>query len=106
MFGRHAMAVAGLLDYGFKMLRFDAARQVRRDSRQLQLYFRRSSRLARVAPGEDDVLHPVATQAFRALFPQHPRDGVDDVALAATVGTDDGGDALVEGQLGAIWESS
>ena len=57
-------------------------------------------------PLEDHVLHALAAQALGALLAEHPRDGVDDVALAAAVGADDGGDAGVEGELGAIGESS
>jgi hypothetical protein len=60
--------------------------------------------LARIAAAEDDVLHPVATQALRALLTEHPGDGVRHVALAAPVGADDGGDAMVEGQLRAVGE--
>ena len=60
--------------------------------------------LAGVAAAEDDVLHLVAAQALGALLAKHPGDGVGDVALAAAVGADDGGDATVEGQLGAIGE--
>ena len=48
------------------------------------------------APGEDEVLHPGAAQRVRALLPQHPADSLTEVALAAAVGTDDGGDAGME----------
>src|ERR1700674_1641129 len=69
---------------------------------ELQPHFGGSGRLARVAPAEDDVFHLVAAQALRALLPHYPRDGVGDVALAAPVRADDGGHALVEGQLRTI----
>ena len=44
-----------------------------------------AGRLSRVAAVEDDVFHPVAAQALGALLAEHPRDGVGDVALAASV---------------------
>src|SRR6202011_2768927 len=59
-------------------------------------------RLARVAGAEDDSFHLLAAQAFRALLAHHPRDGVGDVALAASVGADNRGHPLVEGQLGPV----
>ena len=61
--------------------------------------------LAGVAASENHVLHAVAAQALRALLAEDPGQRVHDVALAATVGPDDGGDALVEGELGAIWKT-
>src|SRR5258707_5467092 len=67
---------------------------------QADLGGRRS--LADVAPVRDDVFHLVSAQALRALLAHHPRDGVGDLALAAPVGADDGGHALVEGELRAI----
>jgi len=69
---------------------------------QLELHFRGGRRFPRIAAVEDDVFHPLAAKALRALLTQHPGDGVDDVALAAAVGADDGGDAAIEGQVGAI----
>src|SRR5262245_31934128 len=74
----------------------------KRESRQAEAYFRRRTRLARVATAENDVLHFVAAQALGALFAKHPRDGVGHVALAASVGTDNRGDALVKGELRPI----
>jgi hypothetical protein len=41
----------------------------------------------------------LAAQALGALLAEHPRDRVDNVALAASVGTDDRRDAGVEGKL-------
>ena len=78
------------------------ARHARRDAAQLQPHFGRAGRLARVAAAEDHVLHAVAAQALGALLAEHPGQRVDDVALAAAVRPDDGGDALFEGQLGPI----
>ena len=69
---------------------------------EAQPHFGGRGRLARVAAAEDHVFHLLAAQALGALLAHHPGDGVGDVALAAAVRADDGGDALVEGQLGAI----
>src|SRR5690606_16788782 len=46
---------------------------------------------ARVRAFEDDVLHLAAAKRLGALLAQHPADGVGDVALSATVGTDNRG---------------
>ena len=62
------------------------------------------ARLAGVAPVENHVFHLVAAQALGALFTEDPGNGVGDVALAASIGTDDGGDTLIEGELRAIGE--
>ena len=69
---------------------------------EFQSHLGRGRRLAGLAPAENDVLHPLATQALGALLTEHPRDGIDDVALAAAVRADDGGDALVESEFGAL----
>jgi len=45
---------------------------------------------------EDDVVHLLAAQCLDPLFPHDPADGVDDIALAAAVGTDDGADPFSE----------
>ena len=50
-----------------------------------------------VAAAEDHVLHPLATETARTLLSEHPRDGVDDIALAAAVRTHDGRDTAVKG---------
>ncbi len=80
-------------------------RDPRRDARQLQPDFRRAGRFPRIAASEDHVLHAIAAQALGALFPEHPRQRVDDVALAAAVRADDRGDTIVERQLGSIWKT-
>ena len=80
------------------------AAQDLQDAAETQPDFGRGRRLARVAAVEDDVLHLLAAQALGALLAHHPRDGVGDVALAAAVGPDDGGDAFVEGQFRAVGE--
>ena len=59
-------------------------------------------RLARVAAAENQVLHAVAAQAAGALLAEHPRQRVDDVALAAAVRADNRRHALLEGQLRAV----
>jgi len=43
--------------------------------------------------GEDDVHHVGAAEGLSALFAENPGDAVEDVGLAATVGSDDHGDA-------------
>ena len=73
-----------------------------RQSRQAQAHLGGGAGLAGIAAVEDDVFHLLAAQALGALLAEHPRNGVGDVALAAAVGADDGGDALVEGQLRAV----
>ena len=73
-------------------------------SAELQLHFGRRRRLARVAAAEDDIFHLVATQALGALFAHDPRDRVGDVALAAAVGADDGGHAVIERELRPVRE--
>src|SRR5262245_65425959 len=55
-----------------------------------------SGRLPRVAAVEDDILHPIAAKAFRTLLTHDPRDRVGDVALAATIGSDDCSDNFGE----------
>ena len=42
---------------------------------------------------EDDVRHVFAAQTLRALFAQHPFDGVDDVRFSGPVGANDDGDS-------------
>ena len=72
------------------------------EAAETQPHFGGRRRLARVAAAEDDVFHPLATQALGALLAHDPRDGVGDVALAAPVRPDDGRHALVEGEFGAV----
>src|SRR4029453_9292979 len=62
-------------------------------------------RLARVTAGEDHVLHVFAAQGLGALLAKHPGDRVDHVALAATVGTDNGRDPFIEREFGSIREA-
>jgi len=73
-----------------------------RDVAQLQSNLGGRGRLARVAAVEDDVFHALAAEALGALLTKYPRDRIDDVALAAPVGSDDGSDAVIESELGAI----
>ena len=98
--GTVAVAVAVAVDGGLWDPGVGARRQ--RDAAQPQRHLRRPGRLAGVAAAEDDVFHLVAAQALGALLTEHPGERVGDIALAAAVGADDGGDAAVEGQLGAI----
>src|SRR5690606_17784015 len=46
---------------------------------------------ARAAP-ENEILHPAAPELPGILLPEDPTNGVGEVALAAAVGADDGGD--------------
>ncbi len=46
--------------------------------------------------GEDDVFHLAAAQRLGALLTHDPGEGVDDVGLAGTVGSDDTRDAGLE----------
>src|SRR6185436_13344638 len=62
----------------------------------------RSRRFSCVAAIEQNVFHFFAAHALGALLAHHPRDGIGDVALAAAVRPDDGGDALVEGKFRTI----
>ena len=52
--------------------------------------FREAERLARVGAVEDDVHQLRASERGRALFAQHPADGVGNVRFSAPVGPDDG----------------
>jgi hypothetical protein len=70
-----------------------------RKTGQTQPYFRSRTWLARVAAAENDVLHLVAAEALGALFAKHPCDRIGHVALTASVGADNRGDTLVEGEL-------
>lgn len=54
--------------------------------------------------GEDHVGHALAAQVARALLAHHPHDGVDDVALTATVRPDDTRHTRFKGENGAIEE--
>ena len=64
-----------------------------------QGYFRHPERLAKARSAEDHVLHAVAANRSGPLFSEDPADGLDNVRLAAAVGTYDGGDPPAEGDL-------
>ncbi|GBC87521.1 hypothetical protein HRbin12_01531 [bacterium HR12] len=57
------------------------------------------------APREDHVRHLPAAERARALFAEHPADGVDQVRLAAPVGPDDDADAGAELEDGLVREA-
>ena len=59
---------------------------------------------AAVAARVDDLVHARAAQLAGVGLAERPADGVDEVALAAAVGADDGGDARLEGDLAAAGE--
>ena len=55
---------------------------------------------------EVNVRHLAAAQALGGLLAEHPTDGIADVALAAAVGADNGGDPFpIEAEFGAIAEA-
>ena len=53
---------------------------------------------------ENNVLHARSAKGFRRLFAEHPTDRVRNVALAATVRTDDTGNAVFELNLLPVGE--
>ena len=59
-----------------------------------------AQRLVGVGAVEDHVRHRGAAQRRGALLAEDPADGVGDVALAAAVGADNGGDARLEDEAG------
>src|SRR5208283_2643280 len=68
-----------------------------------QRYFGHAGGLAVAGTGENYVFHARTAQSLGGLLAQHPGDGIRDVGLAATVGPDDGGDAVpVKLEVGAI----
>ena len=69
---------------------------------QLEANFRGTGGPACIAAAENEVFHPVAAQALGALLAEHPGERVNDIALAAAIRPDDGGDSGVEGQFRPI----
>src|SRR5438067_1762127 len=69
-----------------------------------QLHGGHADRLARGGAIEHHVRHVVAAQMLGGELAHHPAHGVDDVRLAAAVGTDDTGEIAGEGYLGGIDE--
>ncbi len=63
-----------------------------------------AERGARFGAGKDDVLHFAAPKRLGRLLAEHPADAVQDVALAAAVGPDNGGDSRVKFERGAVRE--
>ena len=61
--------------------------------------------LAAVGAGEDDVLHRRGAQGLGGLFAQDPADRVDDVGLAAAIGSDHGRDPGTELDAGPVGEA-
>ncbi|OPZ73302.1 MAG: hypothetical protein BWY83_00171 [bacterium ADurb.Bin478] len=57
-------------------------------------------RLGRRRTIKNNVFHAIAAQRSRALLTHHPADGIDNIALAATIGTDDTGDAVMKKEIG------
>jgi hypothetical protein len=71
---------------------------------EVQLDRRAADRLAVARAVEDDVLHRLATQRGCLRFAEHPANRVDDVRLAAAVGTDDADELSRRGDGGRIDE--
>ena len=61
-----------------------------------QLHARHPHRLAARAPREDHVDHLRPAQALAAAFTQDPLDSVDNIALAAAVGTNNARDRMIK----------
>ena len=61
-------------------------------------------RTARLRAAENDVLHGRAAQGLGGLLAEHPTHRVGNVALAAAVGSDDDGNAVVEFNGGLVRE--
>jgi hypothetical protein len=61
-------------------------------------------RTARLGAVEDDVVHGLAAEVLRGLLTHGPADGVDDVRLAAAVGTDDRRHVVVDVDDGLVHE--
>ena len=71
---------------------------------ELQGHLGHAEGLAGGRAAEDDVRHLGAAQRRRTLLAHHPLDRVDDVRLAAAVGTDDGGKTSCHVELDRIDE--
>ena len=69
-----------------------------------QRYLAHPQGLAAPGAGEDHVLHAVAADGAGALLAEDPPDRLDDVGLAAAVGTHDPRDPGAEGDLGLVEE--
>jgi hypothetical protein len=66
------------------------------DRDQRKQHLGHSGRFTVACAVEDDVFHLSAAKILGGLFAQYPRDRLGDVALPATVGADDSGDAFAE----------
>ena len=69
---------------------------------EAERHARHARGLARGAACKDDIEHGAAAKALRAAFAEHPLDGVDDIRLAAAVGTHDARDGGIETELRGI----
>ena len=67
-----------------------------------QRHLGHAERRAGFGAGKNDILHFAAAQGLGRLLAEHPPDAVEDVALAAAVGPDDGGHSLVKFECGAV----
>ncbi len=71
---------------------------------EVERNLRHPHRLVEAAPLKDHVLDLLAAKMPRVLLAENPAERVRDVALAAAVRTDDGGDAARERHLGPVHE--
>ena len=70
---------------------------------QRQRHFRHAGRLAIACARKDDIFHARSAQGFGRLLAQYPGNGIRNIRLPATIGTDDGGHTVsMEFELGAI----
>src|SRR6185503_2523395 len=66
------------------------------DGDQRQYHFGHPGRLSISGAVKDDILHFSAAKVLGGLLTQHPRYGLGDIALPATVGTDNSGYAVAK----------
>src|ERR1019366_9006643 len=64
--------------------------------------FREAEAAARGGTVENDVGHLAAAQALGGLLAEDPAHGIDDIALARPVGSDDSSDAVAELEHGLV----
>jgi hypothetical protein len=86
-----AAAIDAARDVDFRGVDGELVRRIVENDRRLGHVHGLAAAAARAL--EDDVGHVAAAEAFGALLAEDPLDGVDDVRLAAAVGTDDDRDA-------------
>ena len=63
---------------------------------QRNCHIGKAQRFSQLCSGKNNILHGCAAQLFDALFSEHPADRVRDIALSASVRSDDPRDSVVE----------